>query len=84
MANFSTELKDISALHRRFYNFKILYRPRSQNAIADSLIRTKRSFHMDFFLLFYFSQATQTIFLCYRMTFLCKQKSSVIRGNEFY
>ena len=43
--NFSTELEVIQILQMCFPEFRIIYIPRAQNGIADSLARNARSFH---------------------------------------
>ena len=43
--NFSTELEIIQTLRLCFSDFKISYFPRTQNEIADSLVRNARSFY---------------------------------------
>ena len=43
--NFSTELENIQTLRLCFSDFNITYFPRTQNEIADSLVRNARSFH---------------------------------------
>ena len=46
--NFSTELEVIQILQVCFPEFRIIYIPRAQNRIADSLARNARSFHRYF------------------------------------